>query len=105
MSRINGVRLQSAGNTTDDAEWMRNDAALFPDGLTKGQLLNRLCDHHELLDYTSRFMTKPHSQHRRLATETQDKMSHVFENSTRPKGNKPKLTQVIIARSQADKEK
>ena len=26
-------------------------------------------------------MTKPHTQHRRLATETQDKMSHVFENS------------------------
>ena len=30
VSRINGVRQQdSAGNTTDDAEWMRNDAALF----------------------------------------------------------------------------
>ena len=56
MSRINGVRQQSAGNTTDDAGWMRNDAALFPDGLTKGQLLNRFCDHHELLDYTSRFV-------------------------------------------------
>ena len=26
---INGVRQQSAGNTTDDAEWMRNDVALF----------------------------------------------------------------------------
>ena len=56
VSRINGVRQQSAGNTTDDAEWMRNDAALFPDELTKGQLLNRFCDHHELLDYTSRFV-------------------------------------------------
>ena len=30
VSRINGVGQQdSAGNTTDDAEWMRNDAALF----------------------------------------------------------------------------
>ena len=29
VSGINGVRQQSAGNTTDDAEWMRNDAALF----------------------------------------------------------------------------
>ena len=30
VSRINGVRQQdSAGNATDDAEWMRNDAALF----------------------------------------------------------------------------
>ena len=32
-------------------------------------------------------------------------MSHVFENSTRPKGNKPKLSQVITAGSQADTEK
>ena len=29
VSGINGVRQQSAGNTTDDAELMRNDAALF----------------------------------------------------------------------------
>ena len=29
VSGINGVRQQSAGNTTDDAERMRNDAALF----------------------------------------------------------------------------
>ena len=29
VSGINGVRQQSAGNTTDDAEWMHNDAALF----------------------------------------------------------------------------
>ena len=42
----------------------------------------------------------------KTAQSTQkDKMSHVFENSTRPKGNKPKLSQVITAGSQADKEK
>ena len=50
-------------------------------------------------------MTKPHHQHRRLATETQDKMSHVFENSTEQKKDKPKLSQVMNAGSQADKEK
>ena len=32
-----------------------DDAALFQMGQPKGQLLNRFCDHHELLDYTSRF--------------------------------------------------
>ena len=28
-------------------------------------------------------MTKPHKQHKRLAAETQDRMSHVFENFTK----------------------
>ena len=51
------------------------------------------------------WMTKQHNQHRRLATETQDKMSHVFDNSTGPKRDKPNMSQVVNAGSQANKEK
>ena len=44
-------------------------------------------------------MTKPHNEHTRLATVTQDR------NATRVrKGNKPKLSQVMNAGSQADKQ-
>ena len=56
IARVKDQQCETAGNTTDDAEWMRNDAALSLVGLPTGQLLNWFCDHHELLDYTSRFV-------------------------------------------------
>ena len=37
-ARVKDQRCETARlcrHTTDDAEWMRNDAALFPDGLTQ----------------------------------------------------------------------